>query len=98
MRFDLLRENLPLKIFSLLLAIVAWLVVRGEVEHVKDFVVPLDYVHLPDDLEMSGAIPNTVDVRLRAAEQVLKRATENGMTAQINLSNAPPGEQRIQLT
>ena len=98
MRFDLLRENLPLKIFSLLLAIVAWLVVRGEVEHVKDFVVPLDYVHLRDDLEMSGAIPNTVDVRLRAAEQVLKRATEIGMTAQINLSNAPPGEQRIQLT
>jgi YbbR domain-containing protein len=98
MRFNLLRENLPLKVFSLLLAIVAWFVVRGEVEHVKDYVVPLDYVHLPEDLEMSGAIPNTVDVRLRAAEQVLKRATENGMTALIDLSNAPPGEQRIQLT
>lgn len=98
MRFNLLRENLPLKIFSLLLAIVAWLVVRGEVEHVKDYVVPLDYVHLPDDLDMSGPVPNTVDVRLRAAEQVLKRATENGMTALIDLSNAPPGEQRIQLT
>jgi YbbR domain-containing protein len=98
MRFNLLRENLPLKIFSLLLAIVAWIVVRGEVEHVKDFVVPIDYVHLADDLEMSGAIPDTVDVRLRAAEQVLKRATEDGLTALIDLSNAPPGEQQIQLT
>jgi YbbR domain-containing protein len=98
MRFNLLRDNLPLKIFSLLVAIVAWIVVHGEVEHVKDYVVPLDYVHLADDLEMSGAIPNTVEVRLRAAEQVLKRATEDGMTALIDLSNAPPGEQRIQLT
>lgn len=98
MRFNLLRENLPLKIFSLLLAIVAWIVVRGEVEHVKDFVVPIDYVHLPGDLEMSGAVPDTVNVRLRAAEQVLKRATENGLTALIDLSNAPPGEQRIQMT
>ncbi len=98
MRFNLLRQNLPLKIFSLLLAILAWIVVRGEVEHVKDYVVPLDYVNLPDDLEMSGAVPDTVDVRLRAAEQVLKRATENGVTALIDLSNAPPGEQRIQLT
>jgi len=98
MRFNLLRDNLPLKIFSLLLAIVAWIVVHGEVEHVKDFVVPIDYVHLADDLEMSGTVPNTVDVRLRAAEQVLKRATENGLTALIDLSNAPPGEQRIQLT
>jgi len=98
MRINLLRENLPLKIFSLLLAIVAWLVVRGEVEHVKDYVVPLDYVHLPADLEMSGTVPNTVEVRLRAAEQVLKRATEDGMTFLIDLSNAPPGDQRIQLT
>ena len=70
MRFNLLRENLPLKIFSLLLAILAWIVVRGEVEHVKDYVVPLDYVNLPDDLEMSGAVPDTVEVRLRAAEQL----------------------------
>lgn len=98
MRFNLLRENLPLKVFSLLLAIVAWLVVRGEVEHVKDYAVPLDYVNLPDDLELSGPVPDSVDVRLRAAEQVLKRATEDGLTALIDLSNAPPGEQRIQLT
>ncbi len=98
MKFNLFRENLPLKIFSLLLAIVAWIVVRGEVEHVKDYIVPIDYVNLSNDLEMSGAIPDTVDVRLRAAEQVLKRATEDGLTALIDLSNAPPGEQRIQLS
>ena len=97
MQFNLLRENLPLKIFSFLVAIAAWFVVSGEVEHVKDYVVPVDYVHLADDLEMSGVIPNTVDVRLRAAEQVLKRAADDGMTALIDLSNSPPGEQRIQM-
>lgn len=98
MRFNLLRENLPLKIFSLLVAIATWFVMRGEVEHVKDYVVPIDYVHLADNLEMSGDIPNTVDVRLRAAEPVLKRANDYGMTALIDLSNSPPGEHQIRLS
>jgi YbbR domain-containing protein len=98
MWLGLVRENLPLKLFSLLLAIVAWFVVRGEAEHVKDFVVPLDYVNLPADLEMSGVVPDSVEVRLRGAEPVLKRATADGLTAQVDLSNTPPGEHRIQLT
>lgn len=92
-----LRENLPLKLFSLLLAVLCWVVVRGEVEHVKDFVVPLDYIDLPGDLALSGTIVDTVDVRLRATEQLLKRITDDGMTAPIDLSNAPPGDQQIQL-
>ncbi len=93
-----LRQNLPLKIFSFLLAVLCWIVVRGEVERVKDFVVPLDYVNLPGDLEMSGTIADTVSIRLRAAEAVLRKVTEDGMTAPIDLSNTPPGEQHIRLT
>ena len=93
-----LRQNLPLKIFSFLLAVLCWVVVRGEVERVKDFVIPLDYVNLPDHLEMSGTVVDTVSVRLRAAEAILRTITQDGMTAPIDLSNTPPGEQHIRLT
>jgi YbbR domain-containing protein len=97
MRFNL-RENLPLKIFSLLVAVLAWLVVHGEEERLRDFVVPLDYVNLSPSFDISGELVDTVTVRLRAPEVVLKTITEDSISAPIDLSQLPAGEQRIDLT
>lgn len=93
-----LRENLPLKIFSVVIALVWWAVVRGEDARVKDFVVPLDYVDLPDTLEQSGRIVDVVTVRLRASDAILRNLTEDRLSASIDLAHVPLGEQRIQLT
>ena len=71
-----LRENLPLKIFSVVIALVWWAVVRGEDARVKDFVVPLDYVDLPETLEQSGRIVDVVTVRLRASDAILRNRSE----------------------
>jgi len=97
MRFNL-RQNLYLKIFSLLLAIVCWYVVRSEDERIKDFTVPLEYVNLPPSLELSGRIIDSVAVRLRAPEPLLKTITEDRLYARIDLARVPLGEQYIQLT
>lgn len=93
-----LRQNLSLKVFSLVLAIVGWYVVRGEEERVKDFAVPLEYVNLPATLDLSGRVVDTVAVRVRAPEPVLRTIAEDRLTARIDLSRAPLGEQYIQLT
>ena len=93
-----LRHNLSLKIFSLILAIVCWYVVRGEEERVKDYAVPLEYINLPPTLDLSGRIVDSVGVRLRAPEPVLRSITEDRLSARIDLSRAPLGEQYIQLT
>jgi YbbR domain-containing protein len=97
MRFNL-RQNLYLKIFSLLLAIVCWYVVRSEEERIKDFTVPLEYVHLPPSLELSGRVIDSVAVRLRAPEPLLKTITEDRLYARVDLAHVPLGEQYIQLT
>ncbi len=97
MRFSL-RQNLTLKIFSLILAIVCWYVVRGEEERVKDFAVPLEYTNLPPTYDLSGRVVDSVAVRLRAPEPVLRTITEDRLSARINLSKAPLGEQYITLT
>jgi len=97
MRFNL-RHNLSLKVFSLILAVVCWYVVRGEEERVKDFAVPLEYTNLPSSLDLSGQVIDSVAVRLRAPEPVLRTITEDRLSARIDLSRAPLGEQYIQLT
>lgn len=93
-----LRENLPLKIFSVVIALVWWAVVRGEDARVKDFVVPLDYADLPETLEQSGRIVDMVTVRLRASDAILRNLTDDRLSASIDLAHVPLGEQRIQLT
>jgi YbbR domain-containing protein len=93
-----LRHNLSLKVFSLLLAVVCWYVVRGEEERVKDFEVPIEYTNLPPTLDLSGRVIDSVAVRLRAPEPVLRTITEDRLSARIDLSRAPLGEQYIKLT
>lgn len=93
-----LRKNLYLKIFAVLLAVVCWFVVSSEVERVKDFQVPIDYVNLPGTVDMSGKVINTVAVRLRAPEPILRNVTGDQLSASIDLSSVPLGEQYIQVT
>ncbi|MGH9749276.1 MAG: CdaR family protein [Candidatus Polarisedimenticolia bacterium] len=97
MRFNL-RQNLYLKIFSLLLALVCWYVVRSEEERVRDFIVPVEYINLPEGLEQSGEIVDEVAVRLRAAEPVLRGMSEDALVARIDLSKVPLGEQHLPVT
>jgi YbbR domain-containing protein len=97
MRFDL-RRNLSLKIFSLLLAIVCWYVIRSEEVRVKDFSVPLEYVSLSPSLDLAGEVVDTVEVRLRATEPLLRTITADSLSARIDLSRAPLGEQYVQIT
>lgn len=96
MRFNL-RQNFYLKLFSLVLAIVCWFVVSGEEESLKDFAVPLEYVNLPRPLDLSGRVIDTVAVRLRAAEPILRAITEDRLSARIDLSHAVMGQQHIPL-
>ncbi len=97
MRFNL-RRNLYLKLFSLLLAIACWFVVRSEEDRIKDFAVPIDYVNLPAALDLSGRVIDTVAVRLRAPEPLLSMTSADRMSLRIDLSHATLGEQSIPLT
>jgi hypothetical protein len=93
-----LRRNIRLKSFSFLIALVWWAVVHGEDARIKDFVVPIDYTNLAQSLEQSGRIIDTVTVRLRAPEAVLRNVTEDRLAVALDLGRAPLGEQHIPIT
>ena len=98
MWLDAVRSNLNLKLFALLIAVVWWAVVRGEDTRVRDVAVPVDYTNLPESTELSGRIVDNVTVRLRAPDPILRNLSEDRLTASIDLSRAPMGEQRVAMT
>lgn len=95
MRLEDLRRNLVLKIFSVLIAVVWWAVVRGADTRVKDFNVPVDYANLAETMELSGRVVDSLMVRLRASDDILRNLSEDRLSASIDLSRAPMGEQRV---
>ncbi len=93
-----LRHNALRKIISFLLAVVCWVVVSTEEDRFKDFAVPIEYVSIPEGLELSGDVIDTVQVRLRGAEPNLRNVTGDRLSARIDLSRIPLGEQYVPIT
>ncbi len=97
MRLDL-RRNLALKFFSLVLALLVWILTTGESQKIKDLLVPLQYTHLPEGLAISGEAPDKVSLRIQAPEPILQRITEDQVDASIDLSHLRLGDQYLTLS
>jgi YbbR domain-containing protein len=90
MRYHPFR-HLGLKVLSLALATVLWLTVAGEHLVERGLRVPLEFRNIPQALEIVGATPDTVDVRLRGSSAVLSRLQPGDIVAVLDLSNARAG-------
>ncbi|MFQ5701501.1 MAG: YbbR-like domain-containing protein [Acidobacteriota bacterium] len=93
-----LRDNLALKIGSLILAILLWMYLRSEAQTVQVFQVPLELADLPSDLTFVGDLPESVTVRVRASESTAQSLSPGRFQARVKLSGARPGELTIPLT
>ncbi len=93
-----LRRNLALKIFSLVLAWLVWILATGENQKIKDLLVPLQYSRLPPGMALSGDAPDKVSIRIQAPEPILQRITEDQVDARLDLSQLQPGEQYLTLS
>lgn len=83
--------NLPLKIISLLVAVVLWLAVSGQSQVERNIRVPLEYQNVPPGMEIVGDPPGSVDVRLRGSSGNLARVVQGDVVAALDLTNARPG-------
>jgi len=93
---DRLIVNWPLKLLSLAIAFGIWLTVTGEKRVVQDFPVPLD-VRLPQNRVAVVDLPNTVTVRLRGPESVMRRLDPLPLAMSVDLGEIGVGEQDISL-
>jgi YbbR domain-containing protein len=96
--FTWLFGNVWLKLLSLGLALLLWMVVSGEETVERGLRVPLELTQMPSGLELLGDVPATVDVRVRGASGTLSRVATGDVVAVLDLHAAQSGRRPFPLT
>ena len=91
-------RHIGLKLLSLALALLLWMVVSGEETVERGLRVPLELQQVPAGLELLGDVPATVDVRVRGASGVLSRVGPGDIVAVLDLHSAQSGRRLFPLT
>src|SRR5215207_815127 len=90
-------EDWSLKLLSLAIAVVLWLLVTGQNQPVTAHVnVQLNFIR-PQALEISNDPPRTVDVMLTGSRNKLDDLTSLDLVATVDLSDQRPGERVLRL-
>ena len=87
-----------LKLLSVGLALLLWMVVSGEETVERGLRVPLELTQVPAGLELLGEVPATVDVRVRGASGTLSRVGAGDVVAVLDLHTAQSGHRLFPLT
>jgi YbbR domain-containing protein len=90
--------NAWLKLLSVSLALMLWMVVSGEETVERGLRVPLELTQVPLGLELLGDVPATVDVRVRGASGTLSRVGTGDVVAVLDLHTAKSGRRLFPLT
>jgi len=85
-------RHIGLKIMSIALASLLWLVVAGEQVVERALRIPLEFTNMPTQLEPLGEPPNVMDVRLRGSSGRLSRIAAGEVVAVVDLQGARPGQ------
>jgi YbbR domain-containing protein len=92
-------HNLGLKLLSLLLATGLWMVISPEEQPTEVAVrAPVVFQHVPAHLEISSESIPEAQIRVRGPERVIRQLQPNEIHAEIDLSDAKPGERTFDLT
>lgn len=91
-------RNFGLKVLSICIAALLWLVVAGERVVERVLRVPVELQNLPADLELVSNPPDTVEVRVRGSSGSLSRMAPGDIAAVIDLRAVRTGRRLFHLT
>lgn len=91
-------RNLGLKLLSVCVASLLWLVVAGERVVERVIRVPVEFQNLPADLEIVGNPPEQIEVRVRGGSGTLNRLDPGDLSMVLNLLAARTGRRLFHLT
>ncbi len=91
-------RHVGLKVLSLALGALIWLLVSGEQVVERTMRIPLEFTNLQANLELVGAPPTLVDVRVRGSAGALSRVAAGEVVAMLDLRAARSGERLFHLT
>jgi len=85
-------RHIGLKVMSIALAALLWLIVAGEQIVERALRIPLEFTNMPSQLEPVGDPPDVVDVRVRGSSGRLSRIAAGEVVAVVDLQGARPGQ------
>lgn len=92
-------HNFGLKLLSLLIATFLWFTIsRDEQPAVVAIRVPIEFQHLPGDLEISSQTIPEAQIRVLGPERVVGQLRSSDLRAEIDIAGAQPGERTFDLT
>jgi YbbR domain-containing protein len=90
-------ENKGLKLLALLLAVLLFVISRQPMSDVRLVGVPLEFRGLAAGMEISGDVTQTVSVRLRGPQNLVRGLMPNQVVVIADLGNKEPGERIVHL-
>jgi len=91
-------RHLGLKLWSVVIAVLLWLVVAGEQTVERGLRVPLELQQFPSGLELQSEPPALIDVRVRGSSTALGQIAGGDIVAVLDLHSARPGRRLFQLS
>jgi YbbR domain-containing protein len=86
-------ENIGWKLLSVALAFMLWVVLAREPELATSISAPVLFRNIPDDLDMSGRIPDRVQLELRGPSGRLTPQSLAQTAVVLDLDRTQPGQQ-----
>jgi len=90
-------RHIGLKVVSVVLAALLWLLVSGEQTVERVLRIPLEFTNLPSQLELVGQPASVVDVRVRGSSGTLGRIVPGELAAVLDVGAAKPGDRLFHL-
>lgn len=90
-------RNVRLKLVSVCIASLLWMVVAGDRVVERVLRVPVELQGMPANLELVGPAPDTVDVRVRGSSKALARLGPGDIAAVLDLKSAREGRRLLTL-
>lgn len=90
-------RNVGLKLLSIVVSTLLWLVVTGDPVVERTLRVGLELQRAPAGLELVGAVPDTVAVRVRGAASRLSALAPGNLSVVVDLDGVKPGRRLFPL-
>lgn len=88
-------DNVPLKTAALLIAVILWLFVTSKGLTEVSFDVPVDFVNIPQGLDIVRYDIKTVNIVIRGYERFIKNIKQGDIRINVDLSRAKKGEVQL---
>lgn len=91
-------ENFGLKLFSLALAAGLWFALARDPIAEVALDAPIEFQHMPDNLEINTEHVPSAQVRVRGPERLVRGLRADQVHVEVDLSDVRPGERTFNLT